>query len=170
MGTVKTKRGETARRIFAVLKCNPDLTVAEIMGHLPDLTRSAVGCALHKMQKNGSVEVRGRKTVRDTGGPGPKTAPTYHVKYKSGTIIKPKPKPKVEAPKPQIDRAKEYEAAYREEFERHGETHRELRDALAMHEEALRLLLDTMVDLAETKHELAQAQRNWWDKFKGWFA
>lgn len=98
MGIAGTKRGETARRIYAVLKRNPGLARAEVAAYMPDLTPNAVACMISKMKKDGSVELRGRKMLRPDATVGAKTAPTYHVKYKSGAVP-PKPKAKRKAKK-----------------------------------------------------------------------
>lgn len=194
MGVHGTKRGETARRIYAVLKREPDLTAAEIKERLPNMTHAAVSCALHKMKKNGVVEVRKRKVIRNSKyGSGPKTADSYHVKYKTGALP-PAPKtkrvqrlsPVVEAQATTMVKAKPVwtkpakvaEPKVAPQPEREVIMMRYLTDiyksmnSLAEQQEALiGLLKDTLVDLAETKEELdrERERRNWWDKLKGWF-
>jgi hypothetical protein len=188
MDTNKTTRGETARRIYAVLHRNPDLTSAEIMERLPDLTPSALNCALHKMKKRGAVEVRGRKAINNPGK-GPKTAYTYGVKYKSGAVPKSKPKkaatPKVEAPKvevPKVDielvrvlsagKSKKPEPKTDELVLQHlADIYKSMHFMAEQHDKLIRVLDDTLTQLRETEEALAEEmeRRNWWDRVKGWF-
>lgn len=91
MTTNRTEKGETARRIYAVLHRNPGLSSAEIMERLSDLTYAAISSALYKMKKRGAIEARGTKRLPREGN-GRKTTPLYHVKYKSNAVPKPKKK------------------------------------------------------------------------------
>ena len=174
MTTTKSKHGETARRIYAVLHRNPDLTCNEIAERLPDLTTAAVSCALHKMKKNGSIEVRGRKHNGNTGL-GAKSARTYHVKYKTAKVktakVKtPKAAPRVTEPKPEIEVM----------MLRHlGNISSVLIELNDNNKALIDLLKDTVEDLANTKEQLettevrlqlALARRNWWDALKERFA
>ncbi len=195
MGIAGTKRGETARRIYAVLKRNPGLTRAEVATHLPDLTPNAVACMISKMKKDGSVELRGRKMLRPDATAGAKTAPTYHVKYKSGAVPpKPKAKPKkvrrvVEAPKPVVntkpawsvaDIKPEPEGPKTPKAEREVLVLRHLTDIyksmsiMTNQQDALiAILKDTLLQLDATERALERerswARRNWWDKIKEMF-
>jgi hypothetical protein len=168
----KSARGETARNIYAILHRKPDQTAEELQKHLPHLTIAAIRSALSKMEKRGAVAVRGVKSTRSNGCG--RHAHVYHVKYKSGAVPAAKPKkvtPKAQ-PKPKRDMAAEYEAVYRQEFERHGDTLAELQKATAAHQRTVELLIEALDDLAETRQalEAAQTRRNWWDAVKGWFS
>lgn len=194
MTIIGAAKGETARRIYAVLHRNPDLTSAEIAERLPDLTPAAISSALYKMKKRGAVEVRGNKRL-PREGKGRKTTPLYHVKYKSNAVPKPKPKkvkaPKVEAPKvkvlgtvevPKVDaelvrvlsagKSKQPEpmppvsSRFTEAYER-----------LAMlHSETLLELNETKEQLAHTQNELMLADKAienhscWWCSLKKVFS
>lgn len=198
MTIIGAAKGETARRIYAVLHRNPDLTTAEIAERLPDLTPSALNCALHKMKKRGAVEVRGRKAITNPGK-GPKTAYTYGVKYKSGAITPPKPKPKpkkaaapkVEAPKvkvlgtveaPKVDaelvrvlsagKSKKSEPKTDELVLQHlADIYKSMHFMAEQHDKLIQILDDTLAQLRETEEALAEEleRRNWWDRVKGWF-
>jgi hypothetical protein len=199
MTTNRTEKGETARRIYAALHRNPGLTSAEIAERLPDLTPVAVQCALHKMKKRGAVEVRGRKVVRETVTSGSKSAPTYHVKYKSGAITPPKPKPKpkkaaapkvkvpkvkvlgtVEAPKVDAElvrvlsagKSKKSEPKTDELVLQHlADIYKSMHFMAEQHDKLIQILDDTLAQLRETEEALAEEmeRRNWWDRVKGWF-
>jgi predicted transcriptional regulator len=175
MTIIGAAKGETARRIYAVLHRNPDLTSAEIATHLSDLTPAAVQSALHKMKKRGAVEVRGSKVVRPTATKGPKTAPTYHVKYKSGAVTPPKQKPKpkkVEAPKveaPKVEAPKKVEYAL-SDYAKLAEAYKSL---AVMYRDTVYELADVRNQLMFTQRALADKviaeRRSWWDKLKDWF-
>lgn len=174
MSVKRTPKGETTRRIYSVLKRNPDLTAYEVHKHLPDLTYAAVCCAITAMQKKGTVASRGARTIQREGKQ-PHKCNTYHVKYKAEAKAEPKRKlktqvkPVVKQVKPKRDMAAEYEALYREQFERHGNTLEQLHNTRAAYERTVELLIETLDDLAETKQAL-EDRRNWWDAVKGWFA
>lgn len=193
MGIAGTKRGDTARRIYAVLKRNPGLTRAEVAAYMPDLTPNAVACMLSKMKKDGSVEARGRKMLRPDATVGAKTAPTYHVKYKSGAVpTKPKVKPKPKAPKVRrvspvvhaqaawsvADIKPEPEGPKTPVAEREVLVLRHLTDIyealnlMTDQQDALiAILKDTLLQLNATERELdrERQRRNWWDKIKEMF-
>jgi len=197
MGIAGTKRGDTARRIYAVLKRNPGLTRAEVAAYMPDLTPNAVACMMSKMKKEGAVEVRGRKMIRPDATAGSKTAPIYHVKYKSGAVptkpkVKPKPKaPKVrrvvEAPKPVVNTKPAWSVAdIKPEPEgpktpvaerevlvlRHLTDIYEAMNLMTDQQDALiAILKDTLLQLNATERELdrERQRRNWWDKVKELF-
>ena len=196
MTIIGAAKGETARRIYAVLHRNPDLTSAEIMERLPDLTPAAISSALYKMKKRGAVETRGTKRL-PREGTGRKTTPLYHVKYKSGAITPPKPKskpkkvkapkveapkveaPKVEAPKVDAELVRVLSAGKSKQPEPMPPVSNRFVEA---YERLAMLHSETLLELNETKEQLAQAQnelmladkaiaerRSWWDKLKDWF-
>jgi len=51
-----------------------------------------------------------------------------------------------------------------------GDIYKALNLMTEQQEALIAVLKDTLTDLAETKEELEQERRNWWDKVKGWFA
>lgn len=203
MTIIGAAKGETARRIYAVLHRNPDLTSAEIMERLPDLTSAAVHSALYKMKKRGAVEVRGTRHV-PREGKGRKTAPVYHVKYKSNAVLKPKkkapervraprvhwvdlqPKSKkvevlgtVEVPKVDAELVRALSAGKSKQPEPMPPVSNRFVEA---YERLAMLHSETLLELNETKEQLAQVQnelmladkaiaerRSWWDKLKDWF-
>lgn len=183
MTIIGAAKGETARRIYAVLHRNPDLTSAEIMERLPDLTSAAVQSALYKMKKRGAIETRGTKRL-SREGKGRKTTPLYHVKYKSGAVPKPKPKKvevlgTVEAPKVDAELVRVLSAGKSKQIEpmppvsnRFVEAYKRL---AMLHSETLLELNETKEQLAQVQNELMLAgkataeRRSWWDKLKDWF-
>lgn len=184
MTIIGTAKGETARRIYAVLHRNPDLTSAELVERLPDLTPAAVQSALYKMKKRGAVETRGTKRL-SREGKGRKTTPLYHVKYKSGAVPKPKPKKvevlgTVEAPKVDAElvrvlsagKSKKSEPKTDELVLQHlADIYKSMHFMAEQHDKLIRVLDDTLVQLRETEEALAEEmeRRNWWDRVKGWF-
>lgn len=185
MTIIGAAKGETARRIYAVLHRNPDLTSAEIAERLPDLTPAAISSALYKMKKRGAVETRGTKRL-PREGTGRKTTPLYHVKYKSGAVPKPKSKPKkvgvlgtVEAPKVDAELVRVLSAGKSKQIEpmppvsnRFVEAYKRL---AMLHSETLLELNETKEQLAQVQNELMLAdkaiaeRRSWWGKLKDWF-
>jgi len=163
MPTLGPKKGETMRRIYAVLHRNPDLTSAEVRAHLPDLTDSALYSAL---KKNGAVEVRGKRQLRSDGTRAA-SYDVYHVKYKSGAIPKAKTKRKVKAkakvkavpvaPKVEVSRNDSAQELFR--LQQHNRILHELTRELAL-------------DLATARLDLSEAKRrrSWWAAVKEWFA
>ena len=193
----RTKNGETATRVYNLLRRNPNLTTKEIKLHLSDLSTMAVQSMVSRMYQNGILDSRGRRPeVSDSG----KTVSqkTYYVKYKprlqaAPEVQAPKPKakakapkveaPKVEAPKVEAPRAikpdPEPEILPPPRAEREVVVLRHLADIykalnqLAEHQDALiGVFRTTLADLAETKEELERERqrRNWWDKIKGLFS
>jgi hypothetical protein len=121
------------------------------------------------MKRNGAVEVRSRKAVRDYGvGVGPKTADTYHVKYKTGTVSKAQAKPKVKNQEPRIIPKPETEVLVLRHL---ADLYRGMSLIIDQQDALIEVLKGTLADLAETKDELEQERqrRNWWDKVKGLF-
>lgn len=195
MGIAGTKRGDTARRIYAVLKRNPGLTRAEVAAYMPDLTPNAVACMMSKMKKEGAVEVRGRKMIRPDATAGSKTAPIYHVKYNSRPKPQPKPKlkqnppakvlrpvqtPAVHAPaawsvadiKPEPEGPKTPVAEREVLVLRHLTDIYEAMNLMTDQQDALiAILKDTLLQLNATERELdrERQRRNWWDKVKELF-
>jgi len=92
----RAKNGDTARRIYKLLRCNPDMTTPEIAAQLPHLTPSGVQTMVSRMHLRGEIESRGKKTSVSPSGR-QYTYSTYHVKYKARSAPKYEPKPK---PKP----------------------------------------------------------------------
>ncbi len=154
MNRVKTKKGETIRRVYAILHRNSGMTSMEVAALMPDLTIIAVQCALHKMKMQGAVEVRGKRQLLNPKGRNA-SYDVYHVKYKSGAIHKPKgksvPEAKIAPPMTASEAAK-----------------------LIAHNKYLsQLLKDALEDVAEKEKQLEAAMRrrlNWWDAVKEWFA
>lgn len=173
MTIIGAAKGETARRIYAVLHRNPDLTSAEIMERLPDLTPAAISSALYKMKKRGAVEVRGTKRL-PREGTGRKTTPLYHVKYKSGAVPKPKSKPKkvevlgtVEAPKVDAElvrvlsagKSKQPEPKVDELILRHlADIYKSMHFMAEQHDKLIRVLDDTLVQLRDAEERLAHTE------------
>ena len=182
MDTNKTARGETARRIYAVLHRNPDLTSAEIMERLPDLTPAAISSALYKMKKRGAVEVRGNKRLSREGS-GRKTTPLYHVKYKSNAVPKPKKvkvlgtvkAPKVDAELVRVlsaGKSKKPEPKTDELVLQHlADIYKSMHFMAEQHDKLIQILDDTLTQLRDAEEALAEEmeRRNWWDRVKGWF-
>ena len=194
----RTKNGETATRVYNLLRRNPNLTTKEIKLHLSDLSTMAVQSMVSRMYQNGILDSRGRRPeVSDSG----KTVSqkTYYVKYKPRLQAAPEvqapkveapkveaPKveaPKVEAPKVEAPRATkpdpEPEILPPPRAEREVVMLRHLADIykalnqLAEQQDALLAVLKgTLKDLFETKEELdrERQRRNWWDKIKGLFS
>lgn len=187
MSVKRTPKGETARRIYSVLKRNPDLTAYEVHKHLPDLTYAAVCCAITSMQKQGTVESRGKRMILREGGKNPHPCNTYHVKYKSRAKAEPKRKlktqvkPVVKQVTPKVEKPKTVPmVTLSDDLLRHlGNISKTLQDLnhnnhqiISNNKQLLDLLSGTLEDLAETKRDLheAQTQRGWWTKTKEWFA
>ncbi len=176
MGIAGTKRGDTARRIYAVLKRNPGLTRAEVAAYMPDLTPNAVACMISKMKREGAVEVRGRKMIRPDATVGSKTAPTYHVKYKSGAVpTKPKVKRKAKKTKKAHVEATWSVADIKHETPKGvnivTETIIPHVDAKlqAAYERLAMLHTETMAELAEEKKKVLLCN-SWWCRMKRKFA
>ena len=194
----RTKKGETATRVYNLLRRNPNLTTKEIKLHLSDLSTMAVQSMVSRMYQNGILDSRGRRPeVSDSG----KTVSqkTYYVKYKPRLQAAPGVQaPKVQAPKveaPKVEAPKvvgtqqppwqppvakpEPEGPKTPRAEREVVVHRHLADIykalnqLTEQQDALLAVLKgTLKDLFETKEELdrERQRRNWWDKIKGLFS
>lgn len=191
METTKTKRGETATRIYKLLHRNPDLTTNEIAAQLPDVSPSMVQVTVSRMSKQGRLESRGRKVEVGPNGRN-NSHKTYHVKYGSRPVVeKPKPKvrrtPIVEAPKVVNTQPKWTPPVAKPEpqppatpvAEREVLALRHLADiykAMSLMTEQqdalIEVLKGTLSDLAETKEALdrERQRRNWWDKLKDLFS
>ena len=195
---VNRKQGATSQRIYKLLHRTPDLTTNEIASHLSDLPPASIQVTVSRMRSRGDIESRGKKPERASNGK-MVSHPTYHVKYKARTRLKLKKLPPVQAlrtvqtpvvealnaqPAPRVERPAPGMSAgvvrgdpVAPKTEREVLTLRHLADIykslhqLAEQQDALiAVLKDTLIDLAETKEELEQERRIWWDKFKGWFA
>lgn len=173
MGTIGSKRGVTARRIAAVLKRKPDLTVKEIAAKLPDLTNAAVYCAVDKMKAKGIVAVRGRKAIKNAKR-GRKTASAYYLKD-DAPVAKAQAKPtwSVADIKPEPEGPKTPKAEREVLVLRHLTDIYKAMTLMTDQQDALiAILKDTLLQLNATEQELERERqrRNWWDKVKGLFA
>ena len=171
MTTRATKKGETMRRIYAVLHRNPDLTSAEVRAHLPDLTYSAVYCALNKMKNNGAVEVRGKRQVAVPGRRA-SSYDVYHVKYKSGAIPKVKTKGKAKVKAKTKTKAKAAPVAPKVEAPK-VEAPSELKKALQLNRILQQLTGELALDLETTRLDLKAAKHGhdcWWCRVKKVFS
>lgn len=97
MVTRNTKRGETAARIYALLKRNPDMTTNEIASQLPDISYGMVQVTVSRMCQRGEIASRGKKPERAVTGK-MISHNTYHVKYNSRPKAQPKPRVKRNPP------------------------------------------------------------------------
>lgn len=198
----RTKKGETARLIYKLLHRNPDMTTPEIAAQLPHLSPSGVQTMVSRMHLRGELESRGKKTSISPSGkrytystyhvkyktrsapkyePKPKPVPAYVQKLVDDWIEEPAAPP-VEAPKPVTNLTQitpEPEGPTTPIAEREVLIMRHLADiykAMNLMTDQQEALIDvlkgTLVDLAETKQELEEAQkaRGFWGTVKGWFA
>lgn len=159
-----TKLSKTNELVLKTIRKNPDIATSELKPLLPELTASKVHNAVSYLKIMGLIRVSGRRTILTSAGY-PYTHATYTAKY----TRRPAPEaPEVkDAPEVQVSEDRDVVLLrHLTDIYKALSTMTEQQDAL------IEVLKGTLLDLAETKQQLdeAQARRNWWDAVKEWFA
>ena len=161
------KLSKTCELVLNAIRKNPDIATFELKPLLPELTSSQVHNAVSYLKLIGLIRVSGRRTILTSAGY-PYTHATYTAKYTR--------RPAPEAPEaPEVKDAPEVQVSEDRDVVllRHlTDIYKALSIMTEQQDALIEVLKGTLLDLAETKQQLdeAQARRNWWDAVKEWFA